>query len=58
MSKVISFRLDKANPREAQALNILDTWIGQGYSLRFIFTKALLDIDQPGSGIRYERGRS
>lgn len=49
MSEVISFRLDKTNPREARALEVLNAYIEQGYSARFILTKALLDLDHPGS---------
>ncbi len=49
MSEVISFRLDKANPREAQALEILIAWIEKGFSASFIFTNALLELDHPGS---------
>lgn len=49
MSEVISFRLDKTNPREAQALELLDAWIKQGFSARFIITKALIELDHPGS---------
>lgn len=51
MSEVISFRLDKANPREAQALEVLNAWIERGFSTRFIITKALLELDHPGSGL-------
>ena len=34
MSKVYSFRLDENNPREAQAKEVIDAWVSQGYSLR------------------------
>lgn len=34
MSKVYSFRLDENNPREAQAREVIDAWVEQGYSLR------------------------
>ena len=34
MSKVYSFRLDENNPREAQAIEVIEAWIAQGYSLR------------------------
>lgn len=42
MSKVYSFRLDADNPREAQAMEVIDTWVSQGYSLRYILTEALI----------------
>lgn len=45
MSEVISFRLDKNNPREAQAIEKLNRWVDRGYSSRFILTQALLGID-------------
>jgi len=34
MSKVYSFRHDENNPREAQAREVIDAWVEQGYSLR------------------------
>lgn len=48
MSEVISFRLDKANPREAQALEVLSAWVEKEFSVRFILTKVLLELDHPG----------
>lgn len=51
MSEVISFRLDKKNPREAQAYLILNTWIEKGFSTRSVLTTALLRLDQPGSDL-------
>jgi hypothetical protein len=48
MSEVISFRLDATNPREARALEILNGWIEQGYSIRFILVQALLALDHTG----------
>ena len=42
MSKVYSFRLDGDNPREAQAIDVVDTWVSQGYSLRFLVVDALI----------------
>jgi len=42
MSEVISFRLDPNNPREAQALQVLERMITQGYSVRFIMSEALV----------------
>jgi len=49
MSEVISFRLDKTNPREAQALEVLNAWIDKGFSARFVPSIALLGLDHPGS---------
>jgi hypothetical protein len=49
MSKVISFRLDDANLREARALEVIIAWTEQGHNLRFILTKALLELGHPGS---------
>ena len=46
MSEVISFRLDAANPREAQAREVLRSWYAQGYSVRHILTEALLRLDE------------
>lgn len=48
MSKVYSFRLDADNPREAQAMDVIDTWISQGYSLRHILTNALIQFKSNG----------
>ena len=45
MSQVVSFRLDRDNPREAQALLVLSTWQERGYSLRHILTEALIRLD-------------
>jgi hypothetical protein len=42
MSEVISFRLDKDNPREAQARTVLKAWADKGYSVRHVLTEALL----------------
>ena len=42
MSKVCSFRLDSDNPREAQAIEVIDNWVSQGYSLRNLLTEALI----------------
>jgi hypothetical protein len=42
MSEVFSFRLSDQNPREAQAREVIDAWVRQGYSLRHILTEALL----------------
>ena len=51
MSKVISFRLDDANLREARALEVIIAWTEQGHNLRFIVTQALLELGHPGSDI-------
>lgn len=53
MSKVYSFRLDADNPRESQAREVIDTWVSQGYSLRYILTEAL--ISYQGNGYK-EKG--
>lgn len=50
MSKVISFRLSKDNPREAQAYEVLKAWQDKGYSVRHTITEALLKLDGPGLG--------
>jgi hypothetical protein len=42
MSKVFSFRLDANNPREAQARDVIEAWVGDGYSLRYVIVDALL----------------
>jgi uncharacterized membrane protein YccC len=47
MSDVISFRLDKENPREEKARQVLKYWYEEGYSLRYIMTEALLRLDEP-----------
>jgi hypothetical protein len=44
VSEVISFRLSKDNPREAQALDMLRAWSIEGYSVRQIITEALLKL--------------
>lgn len=45
MSKIYSFRLNPDNPREAEALTILHSWITQGFSTRHTMTEALLNLD-------------
>jgi hypothetical protein len=45
MSEVISFRLDSKNPREAKALAVINAWQVKGYSIRYIITEALLNLD-------------
>ena len=47
MSVVISFRLDPENPREAQALDILNTKQSDGFSRRRILTDALIGMVAP-----------
>jgi hypothetical protein len=47
MSEVISFRLDKDNPREAQARAVLKAWIDKGYSVRHVLTETLLAYHGP-----------
>jgi len=49
MSVVISFRLNPDNPREAEALTILDDWLSQGFSTRYTITEALLNLDSSNS---------
>jgi len=44
MSEVYSFRLSERNPREAQAREVIDAWVKQGYSLRYILTEGLLRL--------------
>jgi hypothetical protein len=50
MSDVISFRLNPDNPREAKAVQVLQTWAAQGFSIRQIITEALLKLDAPEIG--------
>ena len=45
MSKVIGFRLNPGNQREAEALTILDNWLSQGFCTRHTITEALLRLD-------------
>ena len=42
MSKVYSFRLNDDNPREAQAREVIEAWVEEGYSLRHVIVEALL----------------
>jgi hypothetical protein len=46
MSKVYSFRLNVDNPREVQAKEVIDTWVSQGYSLRYIVVDALISYNK------------
>lgn len=45
MSKVISFRLNLDNPRDAKALALLQIRQNQGFSTRHTLTEALLNLD-------------
>lgn len=45
MSEVISFRLNKDNLREAQALLILQDWRAKGYNFRQTITEALIKLE-------------
>jgi hypothetical protein len=51
MSKVISFRLNPENPREAQAIAILRAKQAEGFSYRQVLTDALI-------GMATEKGQS
>jgi hypothetical protein len=51
MSEVISFLLDKTNPREARALEVLNAWLEKGFNTRHILTTLLLELDHPGSDL-------
>lgn len=56
MSKVLSFRLDADNPREARAMEVIESWVSQGYSLRQILTEALIEYGgKESSGIKWEK---
>ena len=50
MSKVFSFRLDADNPREAQAREVIDAWVAEGYSLRYMVVELLLTYKKAGGG--------
>lgn len=45
MSRMLGFRLDPDNPREAQALAVLERGQEAGYSIRHIVTGALLALE-------------
>jgi hypothetical protein len=49
MSKVISFRLNPENPRDAEALTILNNLASQGYSVRYTMTEAILNLSSKKS---------
>ena len=44
-SRQIGFRLDPDNPREAQALAVLEQGRAAGYKARHILTEALLALE-------------
>jgi len=48
MSKVFSFRLDADNPREAQAGEVIEAWVAEGYSLRHVIVEALISFKKEG----------
>jgi len=50
MSKVYSFRLSDNNPREAQAREVIEAWVGEGYSLRYVVAEALLSFKSEALG--------
>jgi hypothetical protein len=50
MSKVYSFRIDEDNPREAQAKGVIQTWVEEGYSLRYVIVEALLSYKKGDAG--------
>jgi hypothetical protein len=53
MSDVFSFRLSDENPREAQAREVIDAWVKQGYSLRHVMTEALILLGKHGENSDY-----
>jgi hypothetical protein len=50
MSKVYSFRLNDENPREAQAREVIEAWVAEGYSLRQVIVDVLLSSKSEGTG--------
>jgi hypothetical protein len=42
MSKVYSFRFCNDDPREVQAMEAIEGWVGKGYSLRYMVVEAIL----------------
>jgi hypothetical protein len=50
MSRIFSFRLDPTNPREAEAIIIIQNRLSQGFSTRQTITEALLRINFTNSG--------
>jgi hypothetical protein len=49
MSEVISFRLDRENPRERRGLEILNKWRDDGFVVSHILTEALLSLEDSRS---------
>ncbi|MCP4140128.1 MAG: hypothetical protein GY755_07535 [Chloroflexi bacterium] len=49
MSKVYSFRLDEKNPREAQAMRIIEAWVEEGFSLRHQLVNMIVSSKDGGS---------
>lgn len=49
MSKVISFRFNPENPREAEALIGLQNWLTKGFSIRHTIAEALLKLESSNS---------
>ena len=52
MSKVYSFRLDENIPREAQARDVIDAWVDEGYSLRQKIVDMLISLQDQDKGIK------
>ena len=50
MSKVYSFRLDENNPREAQAKEVIEAWVSEGYSLRYVVVEAVVSYKKAKRG--------
>jgi len=50
MSKVFGFRLSDDNPREAQAMEVIETWVSEGYSLRQVIVDVLLSYKKTEEG--------
>lgn len=49
MSEVIIFRLNKDNPREEMAIQVLKAWSAKGFTIRQTITDALLKLGNPES---------
>lgn len=49
MSKVYSFRLNEDNPREAQTRRVIEAWVEEGYSLRYVIVEAILNHKRENS---------
>ena len=50
MSDIFSIRLSHLNPREAQAIEVIEAWANRGYSLRHTLTEALLLLAKNETG--------